>query len=168
MNYYTTDELYHYGVKGMKWGVRRDVELLANHRRNVAVKNAKTKYKEGSITSDQKKAAIKKAKTDRKDYLKKTKESYEGLKTKEQREKASQNIRKQASKEVSSRTLKKGMRAVNDIVTTAQITSTAVSVGIGVMASPALAPMLGASLAGYTVGAMGGRELRKYIGSKFA
>lgn len=64
MGYY---ELYHHGVKGQKWGVRRDKKVLASQRKNAvfsrdAIKlynqNIKTKEamrkrtKDGSIASD--------------------------------------------------------------------------------------------------------------------
>lgn len=40
--------IYHYGVKGMKWGVRRDFRVLANNRRNKAIKEAKRDYNLGA------------------------------------------------------------------------------------------------------------------------
>lgn len=39
--YNNSDELMHYGVKGMKWGVRRTPEQLGHKRTTVA--SAKTK-----------------------------------------------------------------------------------------------------------------------------
>lgn len=169
MNVYEDpNELMHYGVKGMKWGVRRDVELIANHRRNATTAKARSDYSQGKITSTQKKMAIKKAKADRKQYLKDTKKNYESLKSKSEKEKASMNIQKTALKEVPARKLKKGLRAVNDIFTAAQIGSGAYHAAAVAIVCPPLAPAMLAATAGITAGQLGYRQLRKYIGSYIA
>ena len=66
---YSDEELLHYGVRGMKWGIRRDVRVLANHRRNQAVKDARNKYHSGKITNEKKRSAIRKANFEKKKYM---------------------------------------------------------------------------------------------------
>ena len=60
------DELQHYGIPGMKWGVRRNIRTLTYHRRNQSIKDARLNYKEGNISRSEKRAEIKKAKRNRK------------------------------------------------------------------------------------------------------
>lgn len=162
------DELMHYGVKGMRWGVRRDVELLANRRRNQAISKAKKDYRSGTISKETKKATIKKAKTDRKDYLKKTKTDYESLKSKTDKKEFRQNITNKARKEVPHRRTKKTLRAINDALTIKQIATNTISVGVGVIAGPQMAPILAASLVAYNAAALAGREFLKGVGSRLA
>jgi predicted phage gp36 major capsid-like protein len=58
------DELLHYGVKGMKWGVRRsEAELARSRARKEAFREAyeSTKYDLKGVSSQEKKAIIKEA-----------------------------------------------------------------------------------------------------------
>lgn len=48
-----SDELYHHGVKGMKWGIRRQNKTSAGHGQNTASR--------GAASPEQRKARIKKA-----------------------------------------------------------------------------------------------------------
>ena len=48
---YYSDELYHYGVKGMKWGVRKDQNNTKVHQGDIVIKKG-SKY--GRITLNQK------------------------------------------------------------------------------------------------------------------
>ena len=46
-----TTELYHYGVKGMKWGVRRTKEQLAHDRYSIEARAAR-KFRKPFYTSN--------------------------------------------------------------------------------------------------------------------
>lgn len=155
----------HYGVLGMKWGVRRDARLLAQNRRNKAVTKAKDDYELGKTTKSEKKAAIKKAKKDAKNYKKNFKREIKKEKTKEGRNKAEFDIRKQSIKEVPNRRLKKGLTTVNKLMTAAT-TGTGAAIGgfsIAGLASVAssgtaasAATIAGATLAPYAIPAAAG------------
>lgn len=161
VNSENSDELQHYGVKGMKWGVRRDVELLANSRRNKAVRKAKNDYERGKITKDQLKSAKKQAKSDKKDYMNKVKKEFES-KSKAEQYKMSTNIKDQAISKVPNRRLKKGVKAVNAVFTAANIAQATVTSASLLVMAPAAAPIIGASLAGAAIGEVG----RKYVVDK--
>lgn len=154
----STDELQHYGVKGMKWGVRRDVELVANRKRNAAVRKAKNSYETGEITKAQYKSAKKQAKSDKKDYMKNVKKDFEG-KTKAEQYKMSQNITKQAINNVPNRRLKKGIKAVNTALTVANIGEGVLTAAAFVTAGPAVAAAAGIGLVAGSIGELG----RQYV-----
>lgn len=150
-----SDELCHYGVKGMRWGVRHDLRLLANNRRNNAVRKVKQQYDMGKITKDQKKTAIQKANLDKKKYLEKTKREFESTTSQRKRYEMENKIASQAIKEVPNRQLKNGARRVNQMFTGYQIGANVAAATLVATSMPALAPMLIASVAGTTAGALG-------------
>ena len=153
---YRQDELLHYGVKGMKWGVRRDLQALANHRRNVEV----SKIKNSDILSKgEKKVLIREANVNRKKYLKKVKMDYESNDSELAKRNMVKNIRQQAAAEISSKDLKTGARIANNILTGAQIGANIGATVLATAAVPALGSVALAALAGNTAGAIG----RKYL-----
>ena len=56
------NELYHHGVKGMRWGVRRTPKQLGhttpNKKRKLGLPFFKKKQEKKSLTAEEKKAAI--------------------------------------------------------------------------------------------------------------
>lgn len=147
------NELYHYGVKGMKWGIRRDARVLANHRRNVAVKNIKDQYSSGKITKSQRDSNIAKENAKKKKYISDIDNQINNTYSKNQLSAMRKNIAKQTIDEVPNHTLKKGLTTVNQIVGgvhTGQMVGAGL-VGLGMLAAN---PVTGtALLAGGAVGA---------------
>lgn len=150
----SNDTIYHYGVKGMKWGVRRDARVLAAHRTNEAVRQAKNDYREGKISKSERKTTIKKAKNYKKDYKKELKSQFKNADRKE-RKQLNKDITNQAKKEVGARRLKKAATSFNRATTVATLSGSAVALGAGFVAAPALAPLLAGSAAAATAGALG-------------
>lgn len=53
---YYDNELYHFGIPGMRWGVRNEHRITAMRKRNEAIKKEENKYLDKKITKDQFKA----------------------------------------------------------------------------------------------------------------
>lgn len=134
------EELQHYGVPGMKWGVRRDARVLANRRRNKNVKKIKDLYDKGKISKEQKRSDIKKANTNRKTYVKSVNEQLKGVKNETEFRKVKSNIAAQAINEVPHRRLKKGATTVNKVLGAVHTTA---NVASGIVLTAA-APQFGA------------------------
>ena len=111
---YNDEYLAHYGVKGMKWGVRRDLHMLANNRRNRDVRNIKRDYESGKISRQEKKSKIQQANKNKTDYLNKVKNDFENG-SKEKQQKIASDIKRQTLKDVPNKTLKDGAKMVNHI-----------------------------------------------------
>lgn len=144
------DELIHYGVPGMKWGVRRNARVLANRRRNVAVTKAKKDYKTGKITKDQKKTSIQNANVKKKSDLTKMKTDIKNVKNREELQKVKQDISIKTIKEVPHSTIKKGATTVNKFLGTYHATTTVATAGIAAAVNPAFA---GAMITAGAIGA---------------
>lgn len=115
------NELYHYGVPGMKWGIRRDTRILANHRRNVEVKWQKERYKSGSITKEQYRAARYKANAGKKKYMTDIENKFRKAKSDYDREILGEKISQTALREVPNIKLKRGVAAVNQLFGVASV-----------------------------------------------
>jgi hypothetical protein len=142
-------ELYHYGVPGMKWGVRMDARILANNRRNRRIREAKVAYKAGKMTKEARDAEIQSAKHDKKKMLNETKERFVKAKTDIERQRLASDIRNKTTKEVPNVTLKRGVHVVNALFGGVNAVSTGVSAAAMVMINPAFA---GAAIASAAVG----------------
>lgn len=110
------NELKHYGVPGMKWGVIRDSRAIANHRQNVAVRKIKNQYYLGKISSDERRAAIRKENQNKKAYIQKVKSDLKNIQNKESLKSYRNNIARQAFKEIPSRKINKGLSTVNKML----------------------------------------------------
>lgn len=119
------DELYHYGVPGMKWGVRRDTRILANHRRNTEADILKEQYRSGKITKRQYKDSIRKVNLRKKQYMSDVENKFRNAKSDSERARLGENISNTAVKEVPNITVKRGLAVANQLFGTASIGSTA-------------------------------------------
>lgn len=150
-------ELYHHGVKGMKWGERRqaknyltrtkrDLHMLNDREYNQKVRSLKDQRDLGSINQKQYKSAKKDAKLKRKETTKSIKSMKVGKSLEETREKFVET-RKRAIKEIPHYKLKRGARTVSTLIST---------VAVGSLVGSAAAVGYGAALFGASYGASAG------------
>lgn len=168
MTYYYTQQYYpdsleHYGVPGMKWGVRRNIRVLANRRRNVAVKDIKNDYETGRITKGQKQDRIKAANAKKKTEIQRMRKRVDRAAVNGNLDKVKQDIAKQTIKEVPAHTLKKGLTTVNKLIGGY---NTAGIVGTGLIGAAVAPPLAGAFITSAAVGAaaeIGAQHVRQML-----
>lgn len=116
-NYIVTPngELYHYGVKGMKWGVRRDARILANHRRNEQVKRAAEDRKSGKISAEQYKEMKRVANAKKKKWLANVESAYTRSGSDKERAALDKSITEATLREVPKASVKRGAASVNRV-----------------------------------------------------
>ena len=73
------NDLAHHGVLGMKWGVRKDRQLMAERRYNRKKDKLKNKYETGGMSKEDYKSERKKAKKAMKADIKQAKKDVKGL-----------------------------------------------------------------------------------------
>lgn len=143
------NELYHYGVKGMKWGIRRDARVLANNRRNKKVRNIKKQYELGKISKEKKRSMIRTENAKKNQYLNKVKNDLKKTNDEAKIRSYKTNLSKQTIKEVPNRRLKKGVMTAKNIVTGLKIGGIVSGGASGVAIASSIAnPALGAAFIG--------------------
>lgn len=141
-----TEELQHYGVPGMRWGVRKDIQLIANRRRNSSVREAKARYKTGQISKETRDARIKQANAKKKtDMDSMTKKVAKSMKDYDSMVKAERDIAKTAAKEVPNHKVKKGAAFALDVVSGYRIGGMAVTTAIGIGTANPIVTLAGAA-----------------------
>lgn len=131
--YEQPEYLQHYGVPGMKWGVRRDIRLLANHRRNVAVKDAKEKYKSGKISKETRNERTRQANVKKKRDIESMTSKYLKADTYEKKLRIQNNISNRTMKEVPDYAVKRGASTVHNILSGSRIRTMGVVAGAGLV-----------------------------------
>lgn len=158
IKYYITknnEDVVHYGVLGMKWGIRRNTRLLASHRRNKKVRKAKMDYFDEKIDNDTKKERIRQANTERKQTLRSTKEQVKNSSAKQIKE-TSEKLSKQVVDEVPNYKIKRGAAYVNEFMSKYQGAEYGVITAAGVVsANPTLTIAGATGLVGTAIGAVG-------------
>lgn len=139
------NELNHYGVLGMKWGVRRNANILSSYRKNVKQDEARNAYKLGKITKEERKDRFRAAKNEKKTYEKKVKSDLKTLKDKKKVEKYSKHMKMTTAKEVPYDSLKRGARIVNEILTGVNVGTSALgTVAVTTIGGPAIGSLVAA------------------------
>lgn len=134
-----TDELYHYGVKGMKWGVRRDARILANHRYNDASNRLKSEYVRGNINTSQYINAMESVKKHKKQLIADVNTKFKNASSKEERKALQKSVAKATSSEVPNATIKRGAAVVNQIIGASNIAGVASVAATSALYNPAFA-----------------------------
>lgn len=139
-NYNYPEDLQHYGVKGMKWGVKRDIRLIANSRRNKAVKEARDKYKTGRISKETRNARIKRANESKKNDIETMTNRMLNAKTDVKKARVENSISRTVVKEVPDYKVKRGATKVHKILSDSRIKGLGIASAVGIVtANPALA-----------------------------
>lgn len=142
-------ELYHYGVKGMKWGVRRDARLLTKGRRNQQVRGAREAYKSGKISKATRDKRIEEARNRQKAEMADIKKKFANAKNDSERDRLSQELYKKTLKEIPNAGIKRGAATVNALFGVANTASLGLSTYAMLAINPAFA---GAAIAAGAVG----------------
>ena len=153
----TSLELYHHGVKGMKWGVRRernsfirrtkrDMHMLNDYQRAKGLRNLKDKYDTGKIDKEHYKASKKQLKIDYKQKAKDIKHLKTDKSLSEVKKKFTET-RSRAMSEIPNYRLKRGVRTVNTLLN-------AIAAGSLIASSGMLG--VGAAMMGASYGAAAG------------
>ena len=112
-DYNNQEYLQHYGVPGMKWGIRRNSRLLANHNRNEKVRTAKLDYKTGKINKKEKKTIISDANKAKKAEIKSGKREIRQTHGYKNIKELKKNLKNMTISEVPHSKVKKGANIVN-------------------------------------------------------
>ena len=134
-----SNELYHYGVPGMKWGVRRDTRILANHRRNTEAAAVKEKYRSGDLTKEEYRTMIRQVNLRKKKYMSDVENQFRNAKSNSERERLGNDISNKAVSEVPNIHIKRGLATVNQLLGGVSIGNTAVTTATLALANPAFA-----------------------------
>ena len=133
------NELYHYGVKGMKWGVRRDARILANHRYNVTSNRLKTDYVLGRINTEQYVTSMDYAKKNKKRLMTDANERFKNATNNDERKAIKNDISKMTTSEVPHATLKRGAAVANQILGAVSVANIAGAAAGTALYNPAFA-----------------------------
>lgn len=149
-DYNNQEYLQHYGIPGMKWGVRRNSILLANHNRNEKVRIAKLDYKKGIINKKEKKTIISDANKAKKAEIKSSKREIRQTHGYKNIKDLKKNIKDMTVSEVPHSKVKKGASIVNKMFHASYAASyigagTALTLSGGIGAVPLAVGALGAA-----------------------
>lgn len=136
-----SDELIHYGVPGMRWGVRKNIRMLSTHRRNSSIGKIKADHKSGKITRDVKNYRISKAKAKQKIERSKLKEEYKNASDKG---KHAKKLATRTLAEVPASRFKKGLHAVNSLMAVGHLGAIAVKAATVTGIGPNMLPVFAA------------------------